>query len=189
MFIKKKFMLLCILIILSSFVCCTGISKVRVNQISQNYEVYDPGKKLVLTIPEDGFTVKDLRDENLRAYEPSPSFFYLENRESGLVISIWFGPEDIFPGMNRFWDDEINGYKRAGLPSPQNVSFNKIGAWETITYDMDYPGYTKSYTKANLVQKGVWVEMILSIPSGSTNDKAKAKLIDTLKTIQVKENR
>jgi len=189
MFIKQNFVLPCILITLSSFICCTGISKVRVNQINQNYEVSDPGKKLVLSIPEDGFTMKDLRDENLRAYEPSPSFFYLENRELGLVISIWFGPEDIFPGMEKFLDDEINGYRRAGLPSPQNVSFNKIGVWETITYDMDYPGYNKSYTKANFIQKGIWVEVILSIPSGSANDRAKARLIDTLKTIQVKENR
>jgi hypothetical protein len=188
MFNKKHLMLPYIVIILS-FISCAGIHKVSVNKASQNYEVYDPQKKLIFTIPKDGFTMRDLRDENLRAYESSPSFFYLENRISNLAVSIWFASEDIFPGIKKFWDDEVEGWKRVGLPSPQNVSFNKIGVWEATIYDMVYPGYSKSYIKAHLVKEGIWTEIILSIPSTSTGDEARLRLADVLKTIQIKDNR
>jgi hypothetical protein len=186
---KQHFMLLCLAVILSSIIGCTGVSKVSVKKVSQNYEVYDPGKKLIFVIPQDGFTMRDLRDENLRAYESSPSFFYLENKISNLDLSIWFASENIYPGIKKFWDNEVEGWKRVGLPSPQHVSFSKIGIWEATIYEMEYPGYTKSYIKAHLVKEGVWTEIILSIRSGSPRDSARLKLEDTLKTIQVKENR
>jgi hypothetical protein len=186
---KRLFMLASIIIMLFPIIGCTGFSKISVNLTGQNYEVYDPEKRLVFTIPKDGFTMRDLRDENLRAYEVSPSFFYLENRISNLAISIWFASEDIFPGIQKFWDDEVEGWRRVGLPSPQNVSFKTIGVWEATIYDVVYPGYTKSYVKAHLVKEGVWTEIVLSIPSGSPGDAVRLKLEDTLKTIQVKETR
>lgn len=188
MFHRRHLTLPCIIIILSIF-SCTGLPKVSLNKAGQNYEVYDPEKRLVFTVPKDGFTMRDLRDENLRAYEVSPSFFYLENRDSKIAISIWFASEKIFPGIKKFWEDEVEGWKRVGLPSPQHVSFSKIGIWEATIYEMEYPGYTKSYIKAHLVKEGVWTEIILSIRSGSPRDSARLKLEDTLKTIQVKENR
>jgi hypothetical protein len=189
MFPRQHLMLLCIAAILSSTISCAEFSKISVHKTGQNYEVYDPGKKLLLTIPKDGFTMKDLRDENLRAYEPNPSLFYLEDRTSNLAISIWFESGNIFPGINKFWDNEIKGWERVGLPSPQNVSFNKIGVWDAVIYDMKYPGYIKSYIKANLVQNGIWTEIILSIPSRSPDVDARSKLADALNQIQVKDNR
>jgi hypothetical protein len=188
MFRKQHFILLCLAVILSSIVCCTGVSKVSVKKVSQNYEVYDPEKKLIFIIPQDGFSVRDLRDENLRAYESSPSFFYLENKGLNIDMSIWFASENIYPGIKKFWDNEVEGWRRAGLTSPQTVSFNKIGVWESVVYDMKYPGYTKSYIKANLVQKGVWIEIILSIPATFPSDEGRLRLADLLKTIQIKDN-
>jgi hypothetical protein len=186
---KRLFMLASIIIMLFPITGCSGLSKIIVNKTDQNYEVYDPEKRLVFTIPKDGFTMRDLRDENLRAYEPSPSFFYLENRISNLAVSIWFASENIFPGIKKFWEDEMEGWRRVGLPSPQNVSFGKIGVWDTVIYDMKYPGYTKSYIKANLIQNGVWTEIILSIPSISTDGDSRSKLADILNSIQIKDNR
>jgi hypothetical protein len=174
---------------LSSITGCTGVSNIRINELNRNYELFAPGKKLFLTIPEKGFTLRDLRDENLRAHETSPSFYYLENRKSNLIITCWFKTQEEFPGIKNFWDNEISGWRRAGLPSPQNVSFSEVADWDTIIYDMRYPNSTKSYIKAHWLQKGTWIEIVLSIPSDFPSDAARSQLVDVLKGIQVKENK
>jgi hypothetical protein len=186
---KRRLILLSIIIMLFSTIGCIGLSNIHINEISQNYELYTPEKKLVLTIPKDGFTLRDLRDDNLRTYETSPSFFYLENRKSGLTITCWFKTQEEFPGINIFWDDEIAGLRRAGLPSPKNVSFSEVADWDTITYDMKYPNSTKSYIKAHRLQENTWIEIVLSIPSDFPGDEPRSRLVDILKRIHVKENK
>jgi hypothetical protein len=184
---KRHLLITLIIIMLFLMIGCAGLSNIHINEISQNYELDTPGKKLFLTIPKGELTLRDLRDDNLRDYETSPRFYYLENRKSNLIITCWFEPEEQFPGINKFWDDEIEGWRRAGLPSPQDVSFNEIGKWDAIIYEIRSPNSTKSYVNAHWIQEGTWIEIVLSMPSSSPGDESRSNLIETLKTIQVKE--
>jgi tetratricopeptide (TPR) repeat protein len=131
--------------------------------------------KLVPSKPEKGST--------------SPHYFYLEDKETSLIISGWFEPEQSFVGLQKFWASEIGAFKRNGLAEPQNVSFEDIGNWSAIVYDIQTSNIHNSHIRAEQTQLGTWIDVHISLSMNLPETEMRAKLRDILRAIQVTEKK
>jgi hypothetical protein len=176
-----------VVILLFIIVGCGGFSKVRVDEINQDYELVIPESKLVMMVPKTGFQYKNI---NVGGGTANPGYFYFENIADGIILSGWFEPQKKFKGIEKYWEDQVNAYKKRGLPSPMDVAFDKIGDWNAIFYDTGTSGYRTSNLSAHLIQSGTWIDLHISTTSNTSNTSgidARYKIIDQLKAIKIKE--
>ena len=110
-----------------------------------------PVSRLVMRIPKAGLS-KGKNPSGGSAN--SPRYFYLENQALHLIISGWFEPERGFKGVEDFWAAETANWKRLNRPEAQNVSFEKLGSWNAILYDIPITGAKNSHVRAHWVQSG-----------------------------------
>jgi hypothetical protein len=149
---------------------------------SDAYELSVPVSHLVMTIPK-----KNLSPQR----NPSggsanrPTYFYFSDEKKALIISGWFESADGFKGMERFWKSETQSWGQ----KPSNVSFEQIGNWNVVIYDMEIPlpKASNSHIRAELVQSGTWIDLHLSLTAEQSTKDSRAELVKTLKTILVVE--
>jgi len=155
----------------------------QIRESAQGYELSVPSSRLVMTLP------KSL----VRANNPfggaanNPRYFYFVDHAAFLNLSGWFEPPQKFTSVKALWEGETREWARQGLPQPRDVSFEKIDKWEVVVYDMPSPIGSSAHIRAHWVQAGTWIEMHISITSKSTSAESRAKLLELLKAIQVKE--
>jgi hypothetical protein len=166
---------------------CAGLSKssrVSIKEMSDVYELNVPSNKLVLTIPKGEFV---RNESNMGGSTTSPRYFYFEDNTTSIVISGWFEDEKKFPGVEKYWENNKNAWMNGGLLSPQNVSFDKIGNWDVIFYELQVSRFTSYYIMAHWVQAGTWIDLHISITPYTPSAESKSKIIELLKAITVKE--
>ena len=154
-------------------------STLHITQTKDAYQLDVPVSKLTMTVPKGSL-------ESKKGGSGSPRYFYFEDK-NGLIISGWFEPAESFAGIKKFWDSETNEWKRRGLPEPIDTSFQKVDGWDAIVYDIKMPKGTNSHIRAHWVQAGTWIDVHLSLTSTQSSSELRAKLQETLKSIQVKE--
>ncbi len=161
---------------------------VTVRQVPEGYEISVSLSNLVMIIPKDGFVRKNA------SFNPHPRYFFFssDSADSSVVLSGWFEPDGAFPGTKKVWDQQVQGWSRAGLPAPRNISFGKVGNWDCVFYEWDPKGLEKQFAgrnqqnvKAHWVEAGTWIDIHASIMSRMSAAEARSKLVDLLKAIAV----
>src|SRR5262245_18795073 len=143
------------------------------------YELTIPVSGLTMSIPKVGLSQKSTDPSAGRRY------FYFEDAKKHLNLSGWFEPQEEFPGMTKFWQSETSAWARNKLPKPEDVSFRKIGSWETVTYQIPTPIGSNSHIRAHWLEAGTWIDLHLSVTSDATRQQNVALLESLLARIQV----
>jgi len=144
-----------------------------------------PVSRLVMTIPKGELQVQ--RGATSGAGN-SPRYFYFEDQSTPrLIISGWFESADGFTNIDSFWRKETAAWKHQGLPKPRDVSFENVGTWTAVLYDMSAAGATSTNVRAHWVQAGTWIDIHLSLTGQETPSVLRQKLRSVLQSIKVAE--
>lgn len=178
---------LLILVLLASLVGCASYgTSVHTHNLQGDYALHVPVSSVQVVIPKNGFVQKDPRQVG---GSDSQRYFWFQDDDHGIIISGWFESEKVFPGVRQFWEKEIKYYVEKELPAPVDVTFEKIGNWDAIIYDIRNPDYTNSHIRAHWLQTGTWIDIHLSISTKAPTAEARLILKDLLSTVRVEKMR
>jgi hypothetical protein len=179
--------------VLVFLVCGVGTSQEASKAAS--LEIAEDTDSYVLTVPVSRL-VMSLRKGGLSRVQKSgkgstgsPRYFFFEDKALHLIISGWFESDPGFSDIKKFWAEETDAQKRQNLPEPQDVSFEKLGSWSAIVYDVAVPGMASSHIRAEWQQAGTWIDLHMSLTSALSQAERRTKLRDELKAIRVSEKK
>ena len=160
---------------------------IEIAETKSAYRLSVPVSQLSLTLPRGNWSRKD--KSALGGGTANPRYFYFEDaKEESLILSGWFEPDRLFSGSaSKQWEKDAAGLKKASLPQPVNVSFEKIGGWDSVLYDQVFSGVMSSHLRAHWVQAGTWIDIHLSTTSDSSSAENRKKLRLVLRGISVAE--
>jgi hypothetical protein len=160
-------------------------AKLHINTTATHYELTVPVSRLIMKIPKGGLL--PAAEQNIGGATASPRYFRFVDEAKGLTISGWFENANGFTSAKKSWDAEVESWKKNHLPSPENVTFNKLGGWDTVRYDTKLPGGTDCHIRAYWVQAGTWIDVHISIASKAKPEELRQILETLLASIQVSE--
>ena len=154
-------------------------SSVQITELKNSYILTLPTSSVTLKFPKGGF----LRAEpKLGGGSANPRYFNFPDKKTGLIISGWFEPEELYPGIHELWKNDKKSFAQSGLPIPQNVSFEKQSIWDVIFYSMaDLPNM-----RANCVLAGTWIDLHISLRSSSTDSDTRLSEFLSLVKVEIK---
>lgn len=158
----------------------------QITEQQEKYVLTVPVSRLVMLIPKDGLTRMQNSNGGAAA---SPRYFIFEDGARHLVVSGWFESADHFSSVEQFWAEEMAAWKQKNLPEARDVTFEDIGLWKAIFYDIKIPGIGNSHIRAHWVQDGTWIDVHLSLTSNESQKERRDRLRETLKEIQVLEKK
>jgi hypothetical protein len=158
---------------------------IQITQTGTHYVLAVPVSRLVMQFPK-GALVPASPDTG--GATRSPRYFYFQDRDTALIVSGWFEPQQAFAGIQKFWDDEVASWNKK-LPAPQDVAFSKNRGWETIAYEVPVPSITNTNLRAHWVQAGTWIDMHLSLTNRQPIREARARLEAFLTGVSVSEKK
>jgi hypothetical protein len=163
----------------------------------QSLQVRQTRDEFILTVAVSKLTLHVPRKGLKKVNNPSsnPRYFYFEDAPKGMIVSGWFESQANFSSARQVWEADTKQWSLQGLPAPANVSFQKVGGWEVVLYDMlASPGSNmpvspgnNPHIRAHWVQAGTWIDLHLSMVSGHPNADCRAQVMALLKSIQIKE--
>ena len=156
----------------------------QVTEIANSYELSVPISRLLMTIPKGSLLPKQ---NTVGGSTDSPRYFYFEDKRRALIASGWFESSREYSTFNQNWNDEKNSWRSRNFPVPINEKFFKLGGWEAVAYDMPLPTGGNSHIRAHWVQAGTWIDLHLSLTSETSSSGSREKLLELLKSIQVKQ--
>jgi hypothetical protein len=154
----------------------------KITEDATSYVLTVPISRLVMTIPKDGLEVQ--RGASSGAGN-GPRYFSLKDPSGLLIVSGWFESADGFSDIQSFWRNETAPWKKKGLPQPRDVSFEHIGTWNAVLYDMTVLDATSANIRAHWVQSGTWIDVHLSLTGRQVG--LREKLRGVLQSIKVTE--
>jgi len=185
---KRTQWLACVLVAALAVVNTTATSappsqSIAIETAETSYILTVPVSRLTMTIPKGHLVLKSspLGEPN------NPRYFYFQDSKVTFIVSGWFEPASGFSGIERFWENETNAWKRNGLPEAQDVSFTKIGNWDSVVYETKLPRGTNAHIRAHWVQAGTWIDVHLSLTSTRASAESRKLLESYLRTISVEE--
>lgn len=140
-----------------------------------------PVSRLALTIPKG-----DLKESHEGA-AGGPRYFHLQAEHSGLIVTGWFEPDHGYRGIEELWSGEVAAWKRHGDPEPKDVSFERLGSWDAVVYDVAVGPMRNSHIRASRVQAGTWIDLHLSLTMERPPAELRQSLRDELASIRVAE--
>jgi len=160
---------------------------IEITETKTAYRLSVPVSQLTLTLPRGNWSRKD--KSALSGGTANPRYFYFEDaKEESLILSGWFEPDRLYSGSaTRQWEKDAAGLKKASLPSPMNVSFEKIGGWDVVLYDQEFSGVVSSHMRAHWVQAGTWIDIHISTMTYDSSIENRRKLRAVLRGISVVE--
>ena len=164
-------------------------TKGEVLQISEGRDAFMlavPISKLEMSIPKNGFAETKNTGGGAAG---SPRYFSFQDEETGVRLSGWFEAQGRFTSARKVWEAETKDWSRRGLPVPANVSFQAIGGWDAVVYDLPMPGGSNTHIRAHWVKSGTWIDVHLSMTSQRPIAECRARVLAVLKTFQVKERK
>ena len=103
------------------------------------------------------------------------------------MLSGWFEPDRLFTGVRNLWEKDTQSGVKSGLAEPINVSFEKLGGWDTVMYDHNLDNIVSSHLRAHWVQSGTWIDLHLSTTTSSSSAENRKKLKSLLGGISISE--
>ena len=160
---------------------------IEITETKSAYRLSVPLSQLALTLPRGNWSRKD--KSALGGGTANPRYFYFEDaKEESLILSGWFEPDRLFSGSaTKQWEKDAAGLKKASLPQPMNVSFEKIAGWDTVLYDQIFSGIVSSHMRAHWVQAGTWIDIHISTTTSDSSIENRKKLRSLLRGISVVE--
>jgi hypothetical protein len=156
-----KLLLIAMLVLVSASSTTGGdhpTASIETKEANDSYRLSVPVSQLTLTLPKGTWSLK-AKSIGTR----NPRYFYFEDKkEPSLILSGWFEPARLFIGVPKLWDKDTQSWKKEGLPQPINVSFEKLGGWDTVMYDHSLSNLVSSHLRAHWVQSGTWIDIHLS---------------------------
>lgn len=141
--------------------------------------------RLAMTLPKGNWSLKQ---KSIGGGTSNPRYFYFEDsKQASLILSGWFEPDRLFTGVSSLWEKDMQSWKKAGLPQPVNVSFGKLGGWDTVMYDHNFRNAVSSHIRAHWVQSGTWIDIHISTTTNRSSAENRRKLRSLLKGISVSE--
>ena len=161
-------------------------------QISESGKVFTlsvPVSQLTMTLPKGNWFRKD--KSALGGGTVNPRYFYFEDaNEESLILSGWFEPDRLYSGSAaKQWTKDAAVLKKTPAPDPVNVSYEKIGGWDTVMYDHMLDQVVSSHMRAHWVQAGTWIELHLSTTTRQASAENRRKLKSLLRAISVAQKR
>lgn len=141
------------------------------------YELTSSWSNLLITIPKVGMSSP--------LVEATRSRFELSNLNDMVIISGWFEPETKFPGVQKVWQGNLNGWRKANLPTPLDVSFAESGNWQIVEYSVIGDKIQQFNIESHWVQAGTWIHLHLSIVAPNIDSSVKMKLQKYLRQINL----
>jgi hypothetical protein len=171
--------------------CGVAVAQASGNQTSlaitaegDRYVLTVPVSRLIMTIPKGNLERKPSPAGGATA---SSRYFLFENHDLHLFVSGWFESARGFSGIKEFWSKETEAWKKANKPEPHDVSFEKIGSWDAILYELLVSGGGSSHIRAHWVQAGTWIDLHISITSEAPPEDRHRNLRAFLNAIHVSE--
>jgi hypothetical protein len=161
-----------------------GADAIQIDQREDHFFLTVPMSRLILSIPKGNLLYRKTPSTSKAAH---PRYFYFEDPALNMIISGWFEPEKNFAGVKKVWEEDTLAWKKNRLPDPVNVSFMKIGNWDTVLYDIESPEYVNSHIRAHWLQADTWIDIHVSITTNKSNQNAKLKPDALLRSFSVTE--
>jgi len=160
---------------------------IQISESSTAYKLSVPVSQLAMTLPKGDWSRKD--KSALGGGTSTPRYFYFEDqKEESLILSGWFEPDRLFSGSAaKQWEKDLPGLKKAKLPPPVNIAFERIAGWDAVMYDQVFSGIVSSHVRAHWVQAGTWIDLHLSTTTERSSAENRKKLKALLRTISVTE--
>ncbi|HSS21568.1 MAG TPA: hypothetical protein VLL54_15955 [Pyrinomonadaceae bacterium] len=159
---------------------------IKITEQAETYVITVPVSELLLTIPKNG--LKRIVPLGQGATD-SPRYFIFEDAARHLILSGWFESDDQFGGIKKYWTEAIAARKKKNVPDALDVSFEKLGSWNTILFDTASQLIGVSNIEAHWVQHGTWIDLHLSLTSNDSKTERRQKLRDALTAIEVSEKK
>ena len=178
----------CLLTIVSLMVAVAARAQVSerlsVSSVGDNYVLTVPVSRLELVIPKGDLVPIPAR---VGGSTESPRYFQLSDLTHGLIISGWFESSNGYPGMDRYWQQQLAAWKNQNLPTPSGVSMQKIGNWDAVFYELPVPAGSSSHVRAHLVQSGTWIDVHVSVSSDNPTAPNRDRVEAFLRSLVVRE--
>jgi hypothetical protein len=159
---------------------------VVVTEEAQTFVVTVPVSRLVMTIPKGD--LKEVHERSGGATDHA-RYFYLQGKDPVLIVTGWFEPDRLNEGIQDLWNGEVAAWKKRGDPEPKDVSFEKLGGWEAVVYDVASGPLENSHIRASWVQAGTWIDVHFSLTADRPTAERRQRLREALGAIQVAEKK
>lgn len=159
----------------------------EISESSTSYRLSVPVSQLTLTVPRGNWARQD--KSALGGGTANPRYFYFEDAsDESLILSGWFEPDRLFSGSAaKQWQKDAAALKKTPAPEPVNVTFEKIGGWDTVMYDHLLGKVVSSHMRAHWVQAGTWIDIHISTTTERSSADNRKKLKSLLRAITVTE--
>lgn len=185
-FVYKSSLVVAMLFLVSACSTTGGArptERIEINETNDNYRLSVPVSLLTMTLPKGNWS---LRDKSIGGATSNPRYFYFEDKkEASLKLSGWFEPDRLFIGVPKLWEKDTQGWKKSGLPQAVNVSFERLGGWDTVMYDQTLDNLVSSHVRAHWVQSGTWIDLHLSTTTTRSSAENRKQLRSLLGGIAV----
>lgn len=158
---------------------------IKIRETRDSYSLSVPVSRLTMAIPVRNWSPKV---KSIGGGTSNPRYFYFEDRkEASLILSGWFEPDHLYTGVRSHWEKDTQSWTKRGLPEPVNVSFEKLGGWDTVMYDHNFGKAVSSHLRAHWVQSGTWIDLHLSTTTYRSSAENRIKLKSLLMGISISE--
>jgi len=159
--------------------------RIEITAADHGYMLSVPASRLTMTLPKGNWSRKQ---KDIGGGTSNPRYFYFEDgKEESLILSGWFEPDGRFEGVPAYWEKGKKAFKERGLPEPVNVSFEKLGGWDTVMYDQNFGKIVSTHMRAHWVQSGTWIDLHLSTTTNGPSADNRKKLRSLLRGISISE--
>ena len=134
--------------------------RLSVSLVDDTYSLTVGVSRLELLVPKGDLVQLPAR---VGGSTDSPRYFQLGDLKHGLIISGWFESSNSYRGMDRYWEEQLAAWKDRNLPTPTNVSIERVGNWDAVFYQLLVSAGSSTHIRAHLIQAGTWIDVHVSV--------------------------
>jgi hypothetical protein len=173
-----------VLLMIGAAARAQGSERLSVSVVGDNYVLAVPVSRVELLVPKGNLVQIPAR---VGGSTESPRYFQLGDLSQGLIISGWFESSSGYSGMDRYWEQQLAAWKNRNLPTPSDVSMQKIGNWDAVFYELPVLTGSSSHVRAHLVQSGTWIDVHVSVSAESSTVSNRTRVEGFLRSLVVRE--
>jgi hypothetical protein len=143
-----------------------------------------PASRLVMTLPR-GTLARETTSAG--GATSNPRYFHFTDSDRGINLSGWFESAESYAGFDKLWGQQIEAWRKGGMPSPLNAVKSRLDGWELVSYDISLPSGSDAHIRAEWVQDGMWIDLHVSVGNSQPIESVRATALEIFKSIRVSE--